>query len=440
MILNIWAKINKEGISQLFFIAFLIFVFFPVRFTFPTPQAYTLGIYSDFTSFSLYLSDILLLLSFLFILPRGITTLKTSKFVLLAYLWGIVTIISFFPHISATNWYFFAKFTQILIVAYGTTSDLFKNRQFKAQIIELFFILGTFQSVLAIIQFYKQTSIGLNILGEQLLNPKLFGLAKIVLENKPYLRGYGTFTHPNPLSAFILCVILFNIYFLILSKKRILDIILIFFLFINIFGLIITFSRAGLFASIISLVVSGGFILYKKLLTKKVVFIYVIVATFFLISFLIVKPFMLVRSHVKDSAASERVFYANAGLEMIKSHPFIGLGFGSSILNMEKFSGTKLWPSQKQPIHNYFILAASEFGILGGVLLLIVFLIHVKQIISKMMQSSGEINLLYIFLLSILVSFLALMQFDHYFYTIQQTELLLWVILGLVNSVTYQKN
>jgi hypothetical protein len=37
-------------------------------------------------------------------------------------------------------------------------------------------------------------------------------------------------------------------------------------------------------------------------------------------------------------------------------------------------------------------------------------------------------------LFSGLISFLILMQFDHYFYTLQQTQLLLWLFLAIISS------
>src|SRR5207237_1306628 len=80
--------------------------------------------------------------------------------------------------------------------------------------LSLFLILGTFQSILAIIQFASQKSVGLYKLGELHLNVLDLGLAKLILNSHTYLRPYGTFPHPNPLSAFLLVTLFLNLYFL----------------------------------------------------------------------------------------------------------------------------------------------------------------------------------------------------------------------------------
>ena len=50
--------INKLNIAQIFFLLFLASLFFPIRYVFPNSEAFQTGAYSDFTSISLYLSDI----------------------------------------------------------------------------------------------------------------------------------------------------------------------------------------------------------------------------------------------------------------------------------------------------------------------------------------------------------------------------------------------
>ena len=107
------------------------------------------------------------------------------------------------------------------------------------------------------------------------------------------------------------------------------------------------------------------------------------------------------------------------------------------IINMQKYSPVKLWPLQIQPIHNYFLLAATEIGVLGALLLLVVFLIHIKQLVIKIKKDRGESGLISIFLLTIMLAFMVLMQFDHYFYTLEQTQMLLWIFLGMIAAVYY---
>jgi uncharacterized membrane protein YjgN (DUF898 family) len=109
-------------------------------------------------------------------------------------------------------------------------------------------------------------------------------------------------------------------------------------------------------------------------------------------------------------------------------------------------------PYQIQPIHNYFLLAAAELGIPGMLILIWIFILHLKKLVFGIKYDvSAELNTKYFIqntnqnkekvlykltLLTILISFLVLMQFDHYFYTLQQTQMLLWVVLGLIAAET----
>jgi len=428
-------KLNTENISQIFFLLAIIFVFFPIRYVFPTKEAFQTGAYSDFTSISLYLSDIFLFLSFIFILPRGITNLKGNKWLILAIIWLLISIIfdlSLENHYLGLNSYFFAKLIEFLIVAYGTTKTLFRDRDFRMIFTRLFVILGTAESILAIFQFIQQKSIGFNKLGEQVINPHILGIAKIIVNGREYIRSYGTFPHPNLLSAFLLTTIILNVFLLIRSKKNLARVLLSLCLIINTFGLLLTFSRASYLALGCSIILFVILFQVKKLLNNKVALSLATLGLALVLGIVVLKPFLLTRTTISDSASLERIFYAKIGLKIISAHPFTGVGLGQSVLDMQKYTTVKLWPWQIQPIHNYFLLAAAEIGIIGTVLLIILFLFHVKQLLIQIIKNRGEGTDFKIALIVIFSGYLILMQFDHYFYTIEQTQILLWVVLGII--------
>ncbi len=433
-------NINGESISQIFFLLALIFMFFPVRYVFFTKEAVALGIYSDFTSFSLYLSDIFLLLAFLFILPRGVKVFFKSWYLFLAYLSIIIAFIIKIPHINETNWYFLIKFTEFFFVAYGTSRFLLQNTNFKGKIIKIFVILGSLQSILGICQFYAQKSLGLKRLGEQILDPRIHGLAKIELNKEVFLRAYGTFPHSNLLSVFLFTTLILNIYLFVKAKSKTHQGILGFLLALNSLGLTLAFSRAAYLATVVGLALILIIFLYFKEFSKKLVLCFIILGLSAIVIFFSFKPFIFTRATITDNAVSDRVFYGNVGTIMLKNNLFTGVGLGQSIINMTKYSPVRLLPMQIQPIHNYFLIAATEIGILGAFLLLILFLIHVKQLIVLIINSQVGDRDLMIFLLSVFLGYLVLMQFDHYFYTLQQTQLLLWIILGMIASEKITKN
>jgi len=125
---------------------------------------------------------------------------------------------------------------------------------------------------------------------------------------------------------------------------------------------------------------------------------------------------------------------------MAKNNPIFGVGMGESVLHMEQYSGLRLEPWEKQPPHNYFIIAAAELGIGGALILLWIFLSHFWGLIKKI---KSEVNpglvTFHLLLVTVLATFLLLMQFDHYFYTLQQTQLLLWMILGIISAEMNEK-
>ncbi|MBI3887840.1 hypothetical protein HY310_02120 [Candidatus Microgenomates bacterium] len=102
----------------------------------------------------------------------------------------------------------------------------------------------------------------------------------------------------------------------------------------------------------------------------------------------------------------------NIAIEQLLKSPIIGTGLGTSPLYPRNISNFAML---HQPIHNIYLLLLSETGVLG----LLGFVFIIKKRFS-------------LFLLPILfISF-----FDHYWLTIQQTQLFLVIILGWL---PYQK-
>jgi hypothetical protein len=81
----------------------------------------------------------------------------------------------------------------------------------------LFFSL-LFQGIIAFLQVLRQESLGLTFLGESVLNTHINGVATVIINGEEFLRGYGTFLHPNLLAAFVLINIL--VYYLLFIVPR----------------------------------------------------------------------------------------------------------------------------------------------------------------------------------------------------------------------------
>lgn len=454
---------------------FILSLFFPIRYTFLTREAYLTSDYSNFTSFSLYLSDIIIFTTwFLLVLPRGgelwakikkqglALILHTKSYTLNPIFWLILVIfLSFITHFGSNtrlSIYFLLKWLE-LIVAYGTLVIMFRETGLKTSFFRLFSWLSGLQSILALIQFWKQSSIGLFRLGESHLSPSILGVAKIVSGGTRFIRAYGTFPHPNPLSAFLVVGILITLYLLINSSHKKERFAYSTLLFINILGLTVTFSRGAYLALAVGLIMFFGTLFFRRhpdpaldagegsqigdssdalRMTPIIITILSIVISFFLF-----KPFLLTRATFSDQSTIDRKFYNNAGAKMIKENPIFGVGLGGSVLHMEQYSGKALESWEKQPPHNYFIIAAAELGIPATLILFWIFIFHLWQLFKNLKTCPELVEGLkiknsdfpyYLLLTTILLTFLILMQFDHYFYTLQQTQLLLWTILAVIAS------
>jgi hypothetical protein len=430
-----WDKITK-----IVLFLFIFSLFFPIRYVFNTKTGYLIGEFSDFTAISLYLSDILLiLLAFIVFLPklRSKTFQRPTSYLLLPIFWLILCLfIVFFTHLAlnkALNLWHLIKFLE-LIVAYGTMAELFKKFRVE-QFFKYFAFFGVLESILVILQFLVQHPLGLNRLGEQPVSRFLPGFAKIVVDGVTYLRGYGTFPHPNPLSAFLVINSLIICYFLVKEGSKRLKTLLGLVLFVNILAVTVTFSRAAFLALIFGLVVFFSYLLTKSK-EKSIVGTVAIVIFSLLASVAIFKPLLITRATITDKSTAERITYNQHGWQMFKDHPVFGVGLGESVLQSQNYYSHHLEPWEKQPPHNYFILAAAEMGALGALLLIWIFASHLKKVLSIMYKVSGNTNLAtyYLLLTTILLCILVLMLFDHYFYTLQQTQMLLWVMLGIIAS------
>jgi hypothetical protein len=79
-------------------------------------------------------------------------------------------------------------------------------------------------------------------------------------------------------------------------------------------------------------------------------------------------------------------------------------------------------------------------GIPGAMILAWFMLNHLWKLIKGIKDkvlNNPPLASYYLLLAAVLFCFLVLMQFDHYFYTLQQTQLLLWILLGAIAAESF---
>jgi len=188
-------------------------------------------------------------------------------------------------------------------------------KKYQKTILYSFLCSSFFQSIVAILQFAQQKSLGLKILAESPLNLASIGIAKININNIPIIRSYGTVGHPNILSAYLL-VSLIIIFYLIYSsssisqphskQSRAVDWIkeysLIFIGLINLSALFFTFSRIAYLT--LSLIMVSCFLFFKKLsnaFKKNLIIISIFIFLIIILNFKILAQRFSLNQNIKKN-------------------------------------------------------------------------------------------------------------------------------------------
>jgi O-antigen ligase len=153
------------------------------------------------------------------------------------------------------------------------------------------------------------------------------------------------------------------------------------------------------------------------------------------INFLLIMMILFLgASFSTNEALLQRLQLMKAAKLMIKMAPLGGLGLNNFIFHLPEFwplTGFTYW---LQPVHNIYLLIMAESGF-TGILIFVWFLIltyrRLFQALFLPRRQAGVNNFPLIISLTVI---LLLSLVDHYWITLQQTQLFLAVILGLVWS------
>ena len=264
---------------------------------------------------------------------------------------------------------------------------LVKNQVLPIKTIVRILIYGAlFQIILMIGQLKLNGSIGLGILGEQLIGSDILNVAKIDLaDGTKQIRPYGTFLHPNILALY-LSVVFFLVFDFLHHKKKWLWV-----LVIGV-GIYLTQSLAAFVAAAGTLATWGllnmgdkKHHIRRKVGLIVVLFLVVVNAWFFLNSRLV---------NAQDPSFTERLEQNTISSEMFSANP-LGVGVRNFTLTMEQFTDVKLKPWEFQPVHNTYFLVMSEVGI-QGLLLFLAFMVFLFYRVWEGGKALGVFHLLLI--------------------------------------------
>ncbi len=234
-------------------------------------------------------------------------------------------------------------------------------------------------AALAWIQFLHQRSVGgwLYWLGERSFSVSTPGIAKVFIPHLGFiLRPYSVLPHPNALAGWLLVA------GLMVGGWP---------LIISLITIPITFSR-----SVILLLPT---FLWRK---SKM-------ATIFLFSFLLA----LFSNLGNPNSFSERQILITQSLQVINQHFWLGVGLGNFIYHV---------PTIRQPVHNIYLLLASELGMPALIVLGYWLIVNSKKLLLPAVAV-------------IIITGVT----DHYWLTLHQNLLLLVILLAYGNSHQYRR-
>lgn len=470
--------------QQYLFYAILIVLPFGIRHVFNFSQIQNMEGFRENISWSVYGFDILfaLLLTVSLLQYFSAKEKKCKKASTLVYVFiGWIIIVSFFAANKIIAFYSAARITEAVLF-FLVAKNLLHGREVLQKSALVVFAGGIFQSILAFFQFAFQKSIGLKMLGESVISPEILGVAKVeisgsLLQNifhaEKIIRAYGTLPHPNLLGAFLLFSLVCGLYmqqvrydYDFFSKKIHNRISPVFVgLLIILIGILLTFSRSIWLATSAFLIIysfsnwklfknflpaeasakiAGKFKIKNSGIIKIIILICAVIAFIYMLS-----PRFCFKNCPNDQSFTLRQAYNKIAFQMIKNHPLLGVGPGNfTILEPQYYKNLQSW--EIQPTHSLYLLIASEIGIIGLFLFVLIILKilkfnHWKMIENlpacrqgcklKIKNSNNKTSNIHYFqdiFLIFFILFLILGFFDHYFWTLPQGQFIFWLSLAFL--------
>ncbi len=419
-------------ISRFFLALFLICFPFQIKSLVYGGPVYITGNFNPYTVFFVYLTDIFLLLAFM---AWGCAYLRGEQRgpFSIGNRPAALMLVLFLLLIAGGTFFADDKLLAFLMVCRFALLFLFYimivNGVLTPEKVIKYFLAGMlFQCGLAVLQYLLQRSLGLGVLGESDISALIPGVAKIDWNGAKLLRAYGTFPHANILGGAIFMALIFSLY-----RYREKPWLMLIFMGVFAMGLILTFSRSAFFA------LAAAFLLYIAINEGRRAIKYVILAFSLLLFFIVAFNlegifFQRFLFSGEDEAMLARSQYLEISRNMLTQHP-LGVGLGQFTNHMQLYITDKLQPWLFQPVHNVFLLITNEIGLPGGLLFMVLtgylFFMLVRSATRK--KNADTDKQFGFVLLALLGGIVTIELFDHYFFTIYQGQVMLFLYLGLAS-------
>ncbi len=281
------------------------------------------------------------------------------------------------------------------------------NQKVLRYVLGISIFLVVIQGVVALIQFTGGTSLGIAFLGESQVVSGMMGSSFLTLNGQLYLRGYGTFPHPNVFSGWLVFNMFLGWYlFERMKSRRDFPVVL---MSLSSLVLVLTFSRVGLLVCGIVWVVFVINLLFKINFRGK---------TFSFVGLMSERVLNLVGGG--DSSWSERVELMRCSFLVIKNNLLCVVGLGRFVSSMGEGtprSGNGIL--LLQPVHNVFLLSICELGVVGSGLwgTLLYFFLKKRRFTVRF--------------ITVLACLFIIGMFDHYLFSLGQGLVIFLMLLSI---------
>jgi len=430
---HIWSKFISFKLHEVLFYLFLITMPLQTRIILNPSEAYISWYFNYHLAIIFYLSDLMLVSCFIswFVIEKP--KFKVDRIIWLILAFFVLTFTTWF-HVKHLNLSILGvfKWIELLLLILYVRETFRETIQFYSAG-TILFVSALIQSILALWQFHVQHMVGFTWLGEYIAPLGVSGLATIDTVAGKVIRAYGTFPHPNVLAGFLIFGLLMGFY--IVSRETKYRSLVAGGTILITLGIFVTFSRLAWLGAGIAYVCFVIYWLWQKQWQKGLILAIIGLVSCGTIWFGYNNYLKTRVLDTNPTSITDRGFFNNLGSQIITQHPLFGIGAGNYVPALQKQSTLQPW--QYQPPHNIFIFLAAELGI-GALAIFILLIAQILQMASTAPRSAIKFALILLGLI-----FIALGQFDHYFVTIQQGRLMLFVLLGLLAALpnlNYEKS
>jgi hypothetical protein len=371
---------------------------------------------------------LILILVFWFFSFSTVVALKSALFdkrfrVFYLFLFSLLPSIAIASNISAALYKLSCLVLYTFLAIYVAHNFKF-SKDFSKLLTVLSYVV-IFLSFIGIMQWFKQESLFNNYLffGEQPYSTATLNIAKTTFFGELKIPAYSIFNHPNVFAGFLTIVLLWLFSEILEGSKYILYKVAFVF---GSAGLLVTFSQVALLAYLLTLTLYAAF---AKEWLKSSKLVLLLIMLFFLMGLLL--PFYASYFSFENYPS----FYRRANLLkssyfMLEDAPLFGKGLNNYVVELPNYFPLSQVLVFLQPVHNIFVLVSTESGVISSMFFFSLIFYSLGRTLTY-----SRFNKYHLLLSLTFLQFFILGSFDHYLYTIHQTQLLFWLTLGL--SLTY---